>query len=46
MHKKLHFYISTISCKGTVSHNEEIKKVKDEYKKYQVKTSSPVEKNI
>ena len=30
--------------KGTVSHNEAIKKAKDEYKKYQVKTLSPVEK--
>lgn len=30
--------------KGTVSRNEAIKKAKDEYKKYQVKTLSPVEK--
>lgn len=30
--------------KGTVSHNEAINKAKDEYKKYQVKTLSPVEK--
>lgn len=29
---------------GTVSHNEAIEKAKDEYKKYQVKTISPVEK--
>ena len=30
--------------KGTVSHNEAINKAKAEYKKYQVKTLSPVEK--
>ena len=36
---------SLVSVK-IISHNEEIKKVKDEYKKYQVKPSSPVEKNI
>ena len=29
---------------GTVSHNKAIEKAKDEYKKYQVKTISPVEK--
>ena len=29
---------------GTISHNEAIEKAKDEYKKYQVKTISPVEK--
>lgn len=29
---------------GTVSHNKAIEKSKDEYKKYQVKTISPVEK--
>ena len=29
---------------GTVSHNKAIKKAKNEYKKYQVKTISPVEK--
>lgn len=29
---------------GTVSHNKAIEKEKDEYKKYQVKTISPVEK--
>ena len=29
---------------GKVSHNEAIEKAKDEYKKYQVKTISPVEK--
>ena len=33
-----------LTGKGTVSHNEAIKKAKDEYKKYQVKTLSPVEK--
>ena len=33
-----------LTRKGTVSHNEAIKKAKDEYKKYQVKTLSPVEK--
>lgn len=33
-----------LKVKGTVSHNEAIKKVKDEYKKYQAKTLSPVEK--
>ena len=29
---------------GTVSHNKAIEKAKDEYKKYQVKTISPVRK--
>ena len=29
---------------GTISHNKAIEKAKDEYKKYQVKTISPVEK--
>ena len=29
---------------GTVSHNKAIEKAKDEYRKYQVKTISPVEK--
>ena len=29
---------------GSVSHNQAIKKAKSEYKKYQVKTISPVEK--
>ena len=29
---------------GTISHSEAIEKAKDEYKKYQVKTISPVEK--
>lgn len=29
---------------GSVSHNKAIEKAKDEYKKYQVKTISPVEK--
>ena len=29
---------------GTVSHNKAIDKAKDEYKKYQVKTISPVER--
>lgn len=29
---------------GTVSHNKAIEKEKDEYRKYQVKTISPVEK--
>ena len=29
---------------GSVSHNQAIEKAKDEYKKYQVKTISPVEK--
>ena len=29
---------------GTVSHNKAIEKAKEEYKKYQVKTLSPVEK--
>ena len=29
---------------GTVSHNKAIEKAKDEYKKYQVKTISPIEK--
>ena len=33
-----------LTGKGTVSHNEAINKAKDEYKKYQVKTLSPVEK--
>ena len=28
---------------GSVSHNQAIKKAKSEYKKYQVKTISPVE---
>ncbi len=33
-----------LTGKGTVSHNEAINKAKSEYKKYQVKTLSPVEK--
>ena len=33
-----------LSSSGSISHNQAIKKAKAEYKKYQVKTISPVEK--